>query len=361
MKILKAMLGKLKLATKFTLLLSLVFLIGILMSGFALSKGLEYRAEAELNYRAEILMQMMNSLRGYANSCVNPLLNSLVETQQNFTPESLPSYSTREFLENFRKNEKFTNYLYKDATVNPTNVRDKADEFETKIVEHFRSEPELKIISGFRTMLGEELFYTARPFAITDQKCLRCHSTPEKAPKSHLATYGTTNGFGWNFNEIVATQIVYVPKSQFHNTAFNNFYLVIGIFIGIFIIIILLINFLLKWNVILPLKPLALVAEKMSADTIRGDEAKEFELKSLVVISKRADEIGQLGRVFQRMVREIYAREQHLKQQVQELSIEIDQAKKSNQVAEIEEMDYFQDLHKQAKEIRNKWQNSSNE
>ncbi|GAA6622629.1 DUF3365 domain-containing protein [Scytonema sp. NUACC26] len=355
------MLGKLKLATKFTLLLSLVFLVGILTSGFALSKGLEYRAEAELNYRAEILIQMMNSLRGYANLCVHPLLNSLVETQENFTPESLPSYSTRAFLENFRKNEKFTNYLYKDATINPTNIRDKADEFETKIVEHFRNEPGLKILSGFRSVLGEELFYTARPFAITDQKCLRCHSTPEKAPQSLLATYGTNNGFGWNLNEIIATQIVYIPKSQFEKLTFNNFYLILGIFISTFVVIILSINFLLRWNVILPLKPLALLAKKIIDDTIGGDEAKEFELKSLGAIAKRTDELGHLGRVFQRMVREIYAREQHLKQQVQELTIEIDQAKKSNQVAEIEEMDYFKNLQKQAKEIQNKWQNSSDE
>jgi len=51
-------------------------------------------------------------------------------------------------------------------------------------------------------------------------------------------------------------------------------------------------------------------------------------------------------------VREVYAREQHLKQQVAELRIEIDKAKQARQVAEITESDYFQDLQRKARELR---------
>ncbi|MFL7792209.1 MAG: HAMP domain-containing protein [Anaerolineae bacterium] len=47
-----------------------------------------------------------------------------------------------------------------------------------------------------------------------------------------------------------------------------------------------------------------------------------------------------------------YIREQELRRQIQQLRIEIDQAKKARQVAEITETDYFQDLHKRAKELR---------
>jgi CHASE3 domain sensor protein len=47
-----------------------------------------------------------------------------------------------------------------------------------------------------------------------------------------------------------------------------------------------------------------------------------------------------------------YIREQELRRQIQRLRIEIDQAKKARQVAEITETDYFQDLHRRAKELR---------
>jgi pimeloyl-ACP methyl ester carboxylesterase/CheY-like chemotaxis protein len=47
-----------------------------------------------------------------------------------------------------------------------------------------------------------------------------------------------------------------------------------------------------------------------------------------------------------------YEREQRLRQQIEELRIEIDEVKKSRQVAEITETDYFQQLQEKARELR---------
>lgn len=69
-------------------------------------------------------------------------------------------------------------------------------------------------------------------------------------------------------------------------------------------------------------------------------------------VAQRTDALGQLGRVFQRMVREVFAREQSLKRQVAELRIEIDEAKKAQQVAEITETDYFYQLQQKASRFR---------
>ena len=81
-------------------------------------------------------------------------------------------------------------------------------------------------------------------------------------------------------------------------------------------------------------------------------EAETFDPDSLGGVATRADELGQLARVFQRMAREVYAREQRLKQQVQELRIELDEVKQTRKVAEITDTEYFQDLLSQAHEIR---------
>ena len=48
-------------------------------------------------------------------------------------------------------------------------------------------------------------------------------------------------------------------------------------------------------------------------------EAGQFALDSLDSVAARPDALGQLGRVFQNMARQVYVREQSLKQQVQEL------------------------------------------
>jgi two-component system cell cycle response regulator len=81
-------------------------------------------------------------------------------------------------------------------------------------------------------------------------------------------------------------------------------------------------------------------------------EAGTFELASLNGVARRDDSLGQLARVFQNMARQVYAREERLKQQVQELRIEIDAVKKARQTAEITETDYFRNLCDSAQRLR---------
>ena len=81
-------------------------------------------------------------------------------------------------------------------------------------------------------------------------------------------------------------------------------------------------------------------------------EAGQFTLDCLDEVAARPDALGQLGRVFQRMACEVYAREQLLKQQVQELRIQIDEAKRAREVAEITETDYFRQLRSDASNLR---------
>jgi CheY-like chemotaxis protein len=81
-------------------------------------------------------------------------------------------------------------------------------------------------------------------------------------------------------------------------------------------------------------------------------EAGEFDPETLARVATRRDELGRLARVFQQMAREVHAREQRLKQEVQQLRIEIDEARTARQVAEITETDYFQDLQRKADQLR---------
>lgn len=81
-------------------------------------------------------------------------------------------------------------------------------------------------------------------------------------------------------------------------------------------------------------------------------EAGIYRPESLDEVAERTDELGQLARVFQRMVNEVYSREQRLKQEVAELRIEIDHANRARQVAEITETEYFQQLQAKATRLR---------
>jgi nitrate/nitrite-specific signal transduction histidine kinase len=87
-------------------------------------------------------------------------------------------------------------------------------------------------------------------------------------------------------------------------------------------------------------------------DAATAVEDGTFAAERLSDVMLRTDELGRLARVFQRMAVEVQAREQRLKQQIQELRIEIDEVKKAQQVAEITETDYFYQLKQRAKELR---------
>lgn len=81
-------------------------------------------------------------------------------------------------------------------------------------------------------------------------------------------------------------------------------------------------------------------------------EAGGFDPATIEQVAARSDELGQLARVFQRMAREVYAREQRLKQEVHRLRIEIDEGRTARQVAEITETDYFQELQRKVDTLR---------
>ena len=81
-------------------------------------------------------------------------------------------------------------------------------------------------------------------------------------------------------------------------------------------------------------------------------EADSFDPASLDQVAAREDALGGLARVFQRMAREVQAREERLRRQVQELRIEIDEARQAKKVAEITESDYFKQLRGQADKLR---------
>ena len=81
-------------------------------------------------------------------------------------------------------------------------------------------------------------------------------------------------------------------------------------------------------------------------------ETDAFEAGSLDDVSERSDALGVLARTFVRMASEVRAREEALRRQVRELTIEIDETRQARKVAEITDSDYFRSLRSQAAELR---------
>lgn len=283
------MLRNFNLSTKLNLLLAGILLALIVTIGLVLSRVLQSYAEQVVTERALLLMETMSSVRNYTNTQVKPELAARLETEPLFLPQTIPAYSAREVFEHLRTNDKYNSYFYKEATLNPTNLRDKADEFETEIVNAFRDNRKQQT-QGFRSIPGGDIFYIARPLKIEQQSCLSCHGIPEDAPASQIATYGSDRGFGWQLNEIVGAQMISVPASQVIQDARNLRYLVVGTVVVLLLLAIALLNFFLKFTITDPINKMSSLSKKLST----GDMEVEFEQKS-------KDEIGILAASLNRL------------------------------------------------------------
>ena len=88
------------------------------------------------------------------------------------------------------------------------------------------------------------------------------------------------------------------------------------------------------------------------SDAAEAIEAGTFTVTTLDETAKRGDELGKLARIFEKMAKEVYTREQDLKRQLQALKIEIDESRKTREVKEIVETDFFKDLKVKAQNLR---------
>jgi len=86
----------------------------------------------------------------------------------------------------------------------------------------------------------------------------------------------------------------------------------------------------------------------------RAVEDASYDPGTLDRVAGRRDEIGRLAQVFDRMAREVREREERMRRKIKQLSVQIDEAKRREQVAEITETDYFRDLQQRARELRSR-------
>jgi hypothetical protein len=177
------------------------------------------------------LIDALHRIAGITND------ESLPERQ--FYPQSIPFYAATEAFNYFQRAH--PDYAYKEATLNPTNPRDRTVDWEADVVSVFRKDSSKTELTGRRdTPIGPSLFVSA-PIK-TEKSCLECHSTPDKAPAGMIKLYGSTNGFGWKEGEVVGAQIVSVPATISEKIADTTFLAILAWLIGITAMVFVLVN-----------------------------------------------------------------------------------------------------------------------
>jgi protein-histidine pros-kinase len=278
---------KLSIAAKFNLVFVSIFTVGFIAAGVVADRLLKQSARQETLQNARLLLEAAKSVRGYTATQIAPLLRNQMKFE--FHPQSVPSYSAVESLNVILKS--YPDFSYKEATLNPTNLRDKASDWEVDVVQKLRSTADLKEFVGERDTATGRSLYIARPLQIKDPVCLGCHTTAAEAPKTMIDIYGPNNGFGWKLNEVVGAQVISVPMAvplARANDIFKTFMLsLLGVFVAVFIAL----NMMVHLFVTRRIKHLCGVADEVSMGKFDAQE----------VDARGNDEISALGRSFNRM------------------------------------------------------------
>ncbi len=277
-----------KLLTKFNLVLIVVFGLGMYLISHYAYEFLMGNARQQVLEQAQLMAASASATKDYTVEQVSPILEQTPKHNSDFLAQTIPFYAVNSTFKNLRST--YSDYVLREAALNPSNLDDRATEWEVDLINYFRDHPSESQHVGERSTPTGLMLYVAAP-VVAAPGCLQCHSEPVVAPKAMIRHYGAEHGFGWKPNEIVGAQIVSVPMSvpiALANKGFHDLLIGLG---AIFLLTIILIDLAMYLIVIRPLRKVSKNADIIS----KG----EIDLPPLEIKGK--DEISEVTASFNRM------------------------------------------------------------
>jgi HAMP domain-containing protein len=272
---------------KFNLAILAALAAGFLVASIVLNRVYFDNAREEVLRNARIMMAAANAIRTYTVEELVPLLPS--ERDGKFVAASVPAYAAQKNFSTVQAS--FPGFSYREPALNPTNLSDRAQDWEADIINTFRNDAtKADVVVERETATGPTL-HLARPLVVRDQACLSCHNTSYDAPVALTRTYGLVNGFGWKLHETIGAQIVTIPMALPLALAHRAYVSFLIILLAVFAVVLVVLNLLLHYLVINPVIRVSRMADAVSLG--------EADVETYVKPGK--DEISSLSVSFDRM------------------------------------------------------------
>ena len=183
-------------------------------------------------------------------------------------------------------------YTYSEPTLNPLNLKNKANSFQETIIDRFKSSPFLKSVSGYHTFNGLSYFYVMKP-VVAKQGCMVCHGNPDNnspITQAIVKKYGDTHGWHWKVGTTAGVLSVLVPTKHRANIALHNAIIITAAFLILFLLAFIIAIYFINKAIIKPIHEMTKLAEDVSV----GKSNEDFKVKG-------NDEIGALAKSFNRL------------------------------------------------------------
>jgi HAMP domain-containing protein len=280
-----------KIRWKIDLAMAGAFFVGLGLAGFGAYEILSKNALEDSLQNARIIMEEASAIRSYTAESIKPLLEQEMKVQ--FLPHSIPSFAAQTNFKLVR--QKLPEYSYREPTLNPTNVNDRAVDWEADIINGFRDDASKRETLITRDTPAGQSLVLSRPLKVGSPACLSCHSTPDAAPATMVALYGSQNGFGWKQGDVIGAQVVSIPLGVPLARAYQALFWFMLALAGTFLVIIIIVDLLLRVLVVKPVAEISEMADKVSMGEL---DAPEY-------VRNSNDEIGSLSKSFNRMRRSL--------------------------------------------------------
>lgn len=161
--------------------------------------------------KASIISSFAMASRSYTVQTMRPLALQMAQ-KGSFHPEIMGGFFVaRSIAEEFSKNQ--PGYMFKQATLDPVNDQNRADNQEREIIKYFSANRNIKTKKGMIDKNGHKYYYIAQP-VVAKKQCLTCHGSRENALPGRVARYPGSGGYNYEPNQVVASFINYVPLQK---------------------------------------------------------------------------------------------------------------------------------------------------
>jgi len=300
--------------SKFLLGTGLILLTVCLVSAFVIYFHEKRQMQKDALAKSELVMAAVDASRKYIREVLRPAMYEKYG-QDHFMLEAMStSYVGRSVMDRFAP--ALEEFDYRRVAINARNADFEASELEREMIEHFIEKEKKGEWQGVITVDEKDQFKRYRP-VVFESECMRCHGSPDDAPKVLVEMYGRDKGFGRSEGDLAGLSVVSVPveaaMAQVREKAFSVFLVV---FLGVSIVFIAL-SFFFNRMVVTNLRGLL---------EIFRDEADNHPA-NLVHIPSRGmdvgDEINELTEAASNMAEHLRSTREQLRQYAQNLEVKV--------------------------------------
>lgn len=290
-----------RLSTRLAVYIAVFFLLAGLITVIVVNVVMRQQALNEARDKARIILDHNLAIHTYFTHQLKPSIFPLSEeskTAEYFDPVWMSStYAVREIYKYFTELNP-RDYVYKECAIDARSPENEAEGVERDFLRRLNQNQDLVQETMVRNIDGEPFFVLLRRGESMQKSCLRCHSTPQKAPQGMVDIYGSDRSFGRDAGEVVSAISIRIPLKEAFAQVHRVTWTMTAVLVTILLILYTGLSILNHRLLFVPLRSMAAkarqIAEKKQhlgevVDIPKGSEMREIAM-SLNVMSKRLKE-----------------------------------------------------------------------